>query len=84
MVKTKILNTFLHCHFYSIQRLKLFNNINKADFSFTQLDTKGQVNILLYSYPPNKSNVLNQDIIKLVVNFIKKSGCFDKPLITFT
>ena len=40
----------LLCHFYSIQRFKLFNNINKADPSFTQLDTKEQVNILFYSY----------------------------------
>ena len=43
-------------HFYSIQRFELFNNNNKVDSSFTQLETKEQVNILLYSYPPNKSN----------------------------
>ena len=30
----------LHCNFYSIQRFELFNNINKIDSSFTQLDTK--------------------------------------------
>ena len=47
----------LRCHFHSTQRLELFNNIN---LSFTQLGTKEQVNILLYSYPPNKSNTLNQ------------------------
>ena len=46
----------LRCHFYYI---------NKVDPSFAQLDTKEQVNILLYSYPPNKSNGLNQDVIKL-------------------
>ena len=74
----------LRCHFYSIQRFELFNNINKVDPSFTQLDTKEQVSILLHGYPPNKSIALNQDIInKFVVNFLKKSGCFDKPLISF-
>ena len=73
----------LRCHFYSIQRFELFNNINKVDPSFTQLDTKEQVNILLYGYLPNKSNALNQDIIKLVINFLEKSGRFDKPLISF-
>ena len=73
----------LRFHFYSIRRFELFNNINKVDPSFTQLDTKEQVNILLYGYPPNKSNALNQDIIKFVINFIKKSGSFDKPLISF-
>ena len=72
----------LCCHFYSIQRFHLFNNINRVDPSFTQLDTKEQVNILLYVYPPSKSDPLNQDIIKFVINFIKKSGCFDKPLIS--
>ena len=73
----------LRCNFYSIQRFELFNNINKVDLSFTQLDTKEQVNTLLYGYPPNKSNALNQDIIKFVINFLKKSGLFDKPLISF-
>ena len=54
----------LCCHFYTIQRFELFNNINKVDLSFKQLDTKEQVNILSYSYPLNKFNALNQDIIK--------------------
>ena len=31
---------FLRCHFYSIQRSELFNNINKVDPSFTKLNTK--------------------------------------------
>ena len=40
---------FLRFHFYSILFYsELFNNINKFDYSFTQLDTKEQVNILLY------------------------------------
>ena len=73
----------LRCHFYSIQRLELFNNINKVDPSFTQLDIKEQVNILLFGYPPNKSNALNQGIIKFIINFIRKSGRFDKPFNQF-
>ena len=36
----------LRCHFYSFQRFELFSNINKVDPSFTELDTKEQVNIL--------------------------------------
>ena len=70
------------CHFCSIQKFVLFNNINKVDLSFAQLDTKQKVNILLYGYPPNKSNALDQDV-KFVINYLKKSGCFDKPLISF-
>ena len=73
----------LRFHFYSIQRFEIFNKINKVDASFTQLDTKEQVNILLYSYPPNKCNTLNYDIIKFVINFLKTPGRFDKPLICF-
>ena len=73
----------LYCHFYSTERFQHFNNINKADLSFTQLGTKEQVNALLYGYPPNKSNALNQDIIKFVISLLKKSGHFDKPLISF-
>ena len=72
----------LRCHFYSIQIFEYFNNINKVDLSFTQLDTKKQVNILFYGSQPNKSSALNQDI-KFVINFLKKSGRFDKPLISF-
>ena len=68
----------LRCHFYYIQRFELFNNINKVDLSFRQVDAKEQVNILLYGYPPNISNTLNQDIIKFLINFLKKSGYFDK------
>ena len=66
------------CHFYYIQRFELFNNINKVEPSFTQLDTKEQVNILLYGYPLNKSNTSNQDIIKILINTF---GRFDKRLI---
>ena len=61
----------LRCYIYYMQRFELFNNINKYDPSFTQLDTKGQVNILLHSYPPSKYNALNQDIIKFVIDFLK-------------
>ena len=44
---------FLCCHFYCIQRFEFFNNINRVDPSFTQLNTKEQVIILLHGYPPN-------------------------------
>ena len=70
-------------HFYSTQRFELLNNFNKVGLSFTQLYTKEQVNILLYGYPPNKYNTLNQNIIKFVINFLSKSGRFDKPLVSF-
>ena len=73
----------LRCHFYSIQRFELLNNIKKNYFPFTQLHTKEQVNILLYGYLSNKSNAFNQDIIKIIINFLEKSDRLDKPLISF-
>ena len=73
----------LCCQFYSIQRFEDFSNVNEVDLSFTQLDTKEQISILLYGYRPNKSSAVNQDI-KFVINFLKKSAHFDKSLISFT
>ena len=63
----------LRCHFYSSQRLELFNKLNKINSSFFELSAKDQVNISL-----------NEDIIKLVINFLIESGRFDQPLISFT
>ena len=84
MLKLKILNiSSCVANFYSIQIFELFNNINKTDVFYTQLYTKEQINIQLHVYPPKKSNTLNQDIIKFVINFLKKSGRFDKPLTSF-
>ena len=73
----------LRCHLYLSQRLELFNKLNKINSSFFKLSAKDQVNILLYSYSPKKSISLNEDIIKLVINFLIESGCLDKPLISF-
>ena len=71
----------LRCHFYNIKRFELSSNINKVEPSLTQLDTKEQVMILLlYCHPPTRSNALNQDIIKFVINFLTKSGHFDKTI----
>ena len=51
--------------------------------SFFKLSAKGQVNILLYSYSSKKPISLNEDIIKLVINFLIESGRFDQPLVSF-
>ena len=53
----------------SIQILEHFNNNNKIDLSFTPLDTKEQVNILLYGYPPNTNLIalINQWLVVYIV-----------------
>ena len=73
----------LCCHFYSSQRLELFNKLNKINSSFFKLSAKDQINILLYGYSSKKSISLNEDIIKLVINFLIASRRFDRPLISF-
>ena len=83
--KLKVTNFLLCCHFYSSQRLELFDNLNKINSSFFKLSTKDQVNILLYGYSSNNPISSNEDIIKLVINFLFliKVGRFNQPLIRF-
>ena len=64
----------LRCHFYSSQRLELFNNLNEISSSFFNLSAKDQVNILLYGYSSSNPISLNEEIIKLVIDFLIKSG----------
>ena len=64
----------LRCYFYSFQRLELFNNLNRINSSFYKLSAKDHVNILLYGYLSNNPISLNKDTIKLVINFLIKSG----------
>ena len=73
----------LRCHFYSSQRSELFDNLKKINSSFFKLSAKDHVDILLYGYSSNNPISLNEDIIKLVINFLVKSGRFDRPLIRF-
>ena len=65
----------------------LKDKLNKINSSFFKLSVKDQVNILLYGYSPKKTTKktisLNEDIIKLVKNFLIESCRFDRPLISF-
>ena len=75
---------FLFCHFHSSQRLEIFNKLNKINSSFFKLSAKEQVNILLCGYSSKKNPIsLNEDIVKLKINFLIESGHFDQPLISF-
>ena len=76
MLKLRIFWTSFCVAIFIFLKKSNFNNINKDGLSFTQLGTKEQVNILLYGYTTNKSNTLKQDIIKFVINFLKKSSHF--------
>ena len=65
----------LRCHLYSPQRLELFENLEKVDASFLNLNVKDKVNFLLYG-----SQSAISKILKFVINYIKETGRFDRPL----
>ena len=66
----------LRYHFHSSQRSEL-DNLNKINSSFFKVSAKDQVIILVYGYSSNSPISLNEDLIKLVINFLIKSGRFD-------
>ena len=53
----------LRCPFYSTLRLEFFENLEKIDPNFLNLNVKDQVNILLYGCQINKPKSFNQSII---------------------
>ena len=70
----------LRCHLYSPQRLELFENLEKVDASFLNLNVKGKVNFLLYGSQSAISKSSNREILKFVINYIQETGRFDRPL----
>ena len=73
----------LRCHFHSTLRLEFFENLEKIDPNFLNLNEKDQDNVLLYGYQINEPKSFNQGILKNVTSYIKATGWFNKPLIIF-
>ena len=71
---------FLRCHLYSPQRLELLENLEKVDSSYLNLNVKGKVSFLLYGSQSTTSKSSNHKILKCVINYIKETGRFDRPL----
>ena len=64
----------LRCHLYSPLRLELFENLEKVESSFLNLNVKGKSELVT-----SKSS--NHEILKFVINYIKETtGRFDRPL----
>ena len=63
-------NFFLLCHFYSTQRLELFENLKNVDSNFFNLNEKDQVNTLLHGSQTKDSKCVNQEILKFVIAYI--------------
>ena len=58
----------LRCHFYSTLRLELFENLEKIDLNFLNLNENDQINVLLYGYQINKPKSFNQGILKMLLH----------------
>ena len=70
-------NFHLRCRRYSPQRLELFENLEKVDSSFLNLNIKDKVSFLLYSSQSATSKSSNRGVLKFVINYIKETGHFD-------
>ena len=71
----------LHCHFYSTQRFELFYNLERANLDLKNLSGKDQVSFMLYGSKTNTSENFNQNIIKIIIKYLKKTGRFENSLL---
>ena len=53
----------LRCQFYSTQRSKLFENLEKVETKFSKFKCKESIFILFYGSQTNNSESLNQEIL---------------------
>ena len=67
----------LRCHFYSTQRLELFDNLERANPDFKNLSDKDQVSFMLYGSKTITSENFNQNVIKTIIKHLKKTGRFE-------
>ena len=73
---------FLRCHFYSTQRLELFEKLKKVDSNFFSLNEKDQVNTSFYGSQTNDFKCANQEVLKFVIAYIKATTRFGRSLIS--
>ena len=70
----------LRCHLYSLQRLELFEKLEKVSSSFLNLNVEDKVSFSLYGSQSATFKCYNYEILKFVNNYIKEAGRFDRPL----
>ena len=71
----------LRCHFYSTQRLELFDNLERANPDFKNLSDKDQASFMLYGSKTNTSENFNQNIIKIIIKYLKKTVRLENSLL---
>ena len=70
----------LRFHLYCPQRLELFENLEKVNWSFLNLKVKEKVSFLLYDSQSATSESSNHKILKFVTKYIEETARFDTPL----
>ena len=73
---------FLHCQFYTTQRLKL-ENLGKVELNFPSFKGENQDFLLLYGYQTNNSESRNQEILKNLISYLEPTTRVGRPLIIF-
>ena len=71
----------LTCDLHFLQRLELFENLQKVDSSFLNLNVKNKVSILLCGSQSATSKIFNHKIRKFIINYIKETSRFNKPFL---
>ena len=66
----------LRFHFHSTKRSEVFDNLERANSDFKNLNGKEQVSFMLCGSKTNTSENFNQDINKIVIKYLKKTGRF--------
>ena len=74
-MKLKLLNTFSCAAIYN--SLKTMKKLT----SYLNLNVKDKVSFLLYGSQSSTSKSSDHEILTFVINYIKETGCFDRPVI---
>ena len=71
---------FLRCSFFVTERQKLLKNVYDKHFSLQNFSEESMIDILLYGC--DRFNELdNKEILLHIINYIKSTKSFERPLI---
>ena len=79
-MKWKQLSAFSCFAIFTPHRLELFENLKKGDSSVLNLNVNDKISVLLYGSQSATFKSFNPKMLKFVIDYIKETGCFDRPL----
>ena len=71
--------TVLYNWLYSLQQVEVLNTVYKLD-SALQNSSENQLLMVLLHFTEKFALSVNKETIRLTINFLKASECFDEPL----